>query len=86
MEDTILGRICNWAAQEGFFKMSEEQRSLLNDIDKLYLYFSEKLEGEAAEKFEKLCSSFGGVTAEEAESYFKMGFRLAFSLVAESFA
>ena len=49
MEDTILGRICNWAAQEGFFKMSEEQRSLLNDIDKLYLYFSEKLEGEDAE-------------------------------------
>lgn len=86
MENSVLAKICNWAAQDGLFKMSEEQRSLLGDIDKLYLYFSKKLEGEDAEKFEKLCASFGGATAEESESYFKMGFKLAFSLAAECFA
>lgn len=85
MNNSALDYLFGILGQESF-NSSKEHARCIADIAALYEKFKNKLSGGELADFEKLCESFDGLNCEESFEYFKIGFKFAVRLMAESLA
>lgn len=83
MEKSAIQWLCYQLGQEEH-SFTDEHIDYLDSIGVLYEKFSATLTGEELADFEKLCKSYDGANAEESEMYFRLGFKFAVKLMAES--
>lgn len=83
MEKSAIQWLCYQLGQEEH-SFTDEHKNYLDSVGKLYEKFSATLTGEELSDFKKLCESYDGVNAEESEMFFRLGFKFAVKLMAES--
>lgn len=80
LHDLYNGKITPWERKKQF---SEEQRKLLQKLDKEHLYFKEKLSAEDCERFENFIDLHSKLLSDEEENAFSYGFTLGMLLFAD---